>query len=462
MPKEVVHRRREQGKPLTAKELTSIERAGLPAGVERLTIKDGRAGGVRGLELRLTAQGGRSWALSQRFGGQQRRWTLSTLFAACSVKVLIDEGKTEVTKVETLAEARAVAEWLKQELKKGRDPSAKAPPTSEPPPQPAPAMTLGKLLDEYERIERPHETTKSWAVRRAHVEREYRAFINLPATDLTHDAIEKTLDEAKARSSRVSGARGLQYLRPILSWAVDKKHIAIDPVDALGADKIKKLRKSMRHKDRDRILDVGEIVALWRAWEAEPECHYGRLMRFALLTGQRRSECAAMRWEDVDLGRREWRQTENKSSRPVVVPLSTLALEVMGEPGRGLVFPSRGGSSAAGSAGNWSRAMEKYSTRSGVQRWTVRDQRRWTVHDIRRTFASLLAELKVDRTVVELLLNHSNSSAKGGPVAAIYNRHSYATEKAEAVERLARHLRGLIGGGTATNVIELRRASPEG
>ena len=81
-------------------------------------------------------------------------------------------------------------------------------------------------------------------------------------------------------------------------------------------------------------------------------------------------------------------------------------------------------------------------------------------HDLRRTAATLLAESKVGRDVIELLLNHA-TAAGGSMVAAIYNRHSYEPEKSEAVAVLAARIKA-IAEGTVTddgNVIELRPAN---
>lgn len=430
MPKDIVFKR-PRGKDLTAAELTKIERAGLPEGVERMTVKD--AGGVKGLELRLTRAGGRSWALSKRFEGRQRRWTL--------------EG------AQTLEEARSAARILIGKLEQKIDPKAKP----EPAPETAATMTLGDLLDVYLATERGSDEQRSLPARVAHMKSKLAAWLDRPASSIKAQEVIALLDAAKrAGRGRVSAFRAISYLRPVMGWArsrSDTTGVKLNPVAEIDPEEMKKLRKAMNHKKGDHTLGPDEIRALWRACESQPECQYGRLLRFALVTGQRRSEVGSLRWEDVDLSRAIWRQSANKSNRPHDVPLTTLALELMGEPkSAGLVFPSRGGSSVGGAAGNWSRAITKYKVLSGVKG-------KWSAHDLRRTFATILSSLSVSFTVRELLLNHSERTAKGGELGKTYDKHDYVAERREAMERLSRHIRGLLDGPGSSTVVELRRVA---
>jgi integrase len=77
----------------------------------------------------------------------------------------------------------------------------------------------------------------------------------------------------------------------------------------------------------------------------------------------------------------------------------------------------------------------------------------WRVHDLRRTFASGLAALRVAIPVTEKLLNHTSGSLGG--IVGVYQKYDYDIEKADALDRWARHLEGLVGG-EASNVVDLR------
>jgi hypothetical protein len=68
----------------------------------------------------------------------------------------------------------------------------------------------------------------------------------------------------------------------------------------------------------------------------------------------------------------------------------------------------------------------------------------WTHHDLRRTCATGMADLGVLPHVIEAILNHV-SGHKGG-IAGIYNKATYAAEKAQALQLWADHIAGLVKG----------------
>ena len=76
----------------------------------------------------------------------------------------------------------------------------------------------------------------------------------------------------------------------------------------------------------------------------------------------------------------------------------------------------------------------------------------WVVHDIRRTVRSRLAELSVPYEIAERVLNHAMTKLE-----RTYNRHSYRQEKAQALQRWADHLMGLVYADS-DRVVPLRPA----
>ena len=56
-------------------------------------------------------------------------------------------------------------------------------------------------------------------------------------------------------------------------------------------------RKPGAETSRDRVLSIGELAAIWHA--TDPADLYGGIVRALMLTGQRRLEIAAMRWDEV-------------------------------------------------------------------------------------------------------------------------------------------------------------------
>jgi integrase len=163
---------------------------------------------------------------------------------------------------------------------------------------------------------------------------------------------------------------------------------------------------------------------------------FGPLFKMLLVTGQRRGEVAGMRWSEI--GADGWRipSERSKNSKGHLAPLSSLAREILADvPQIGeLVFRSHHDTPLQG----WSRAMKRLQKLCGPME-------PWHLHDLRRTFATHLRSLGIDRLVVSKLLNH----AEGG-VTKIYDRYTGP-----------RWRDGLIGcarssGSPAANVVQLR------
>ena len=80
----------------------------------------------------------------------------------------------------------------------------------------------------------------------------------------------------------------------------------------------------------------------------------------------------------------------------------------------------------------------------------------WTFHDLRRSCASGMADLGIPPHVIEAVLNHVSGARAG--VAGTYNRALYAAEKADALQRWADYVEGLVAGKRA-KVVPIRRGA---
>ena len=76
----------------------------------------------------------------------------------------------------------------------------------------------------------------------------------------------------------------------------------------------------------------------------------------------------------------------------------------------------------------------------------------WRLHDLRRSAATGLAALGVALPVIEKLLNHVSGSFGG--IVSVYQKHEYAVEKTDALQRWAQHLAGLVSD-KPDNVVDM-------
>jgi integrase len=125
------------------------------------------------------------------------------------------------------------------------------------------------------------------------------------------------------------------------------------------------------------------------------ECQ--RIIRLALVTGQRVGEISGMTRSELDLAAREWRlsasRTKNKHAH--VVPLSDMALAVIRE--------------ALADAGKSERLFAlpaKVVPQLVAQAQAEIGLDKWVPHDLRRTVLTCMAEMGVEPIVLGHVANH--------------------------------------------------------
>lgn len=222
----------------------------------------------------------------------------------------------------------------------------------------------------------------------------------------------------------VSAKWGCQQLKPVFRWAVQTQR------DYVPADFVN-INFGIKSSARKRVLSVDELKAVLLALDAHLDNPYLAAMRFILLTLLRVNEVSGLRWKDVDLEAKTITIPETKNGEPHIVPLSRQAMQIIadrkvdGVRTNGLVF--------AGIMSNWNPAQLLINRLSGTEGWHR--------HDLRRTGATLLGEMGVMPDIVEAALNHVSIHSQ---LASVYNRSRYRPQVAEALQRLADKLDGLV------------------
>jgi integrase len=226
-------------------------------------------------------------------------------------------------------------------------------------------------------------------------------------------------------------------LSAFFSWAKGKRLVAVNPCTGLD--------RPAKEQSRDRVLDDKELRKVWTA-AGELGHPYAGIVKLLILTGQRRNEIADLRWDEIDLDQRilNLPKERTKNARAHDVPLSASALAVIAGlrrlPDAARVFTVK-----RKPVTGFSAMKAKLDDASGVTDWTL--------HDLRRTVASGLQRLGVRLEVTEAVLNHRSGSTAG--IVGVYQRHDYAAEKRDALQRWADHLDALVGG-RKENVVTLR------
>jgi integrase len=256
---------------------------------------------------------------------------------------------------------------------------------------------------------------------------------NRQISEITRADIKELL-RVKARTAPIMANRLLALISRIFSWALKEEIIEASP--AMRID------RPGQEVERERSLSVDEIKNVWAAAD-KLGYPYGPLYKLLLVTGQRRGEVTGMKWSEITPDGWKLPGERAKRGNGHLVPLSSLAREILDGVPEISEFVFRGRKDAP--TQSWGKANNRLRKLCGPME-------PWRVHDLRRTFATQLRTIGVDRLVVSKLLNH----AEGG-VTKIYDRYTADPEKAAAMERWANRLREIISGEEPTKLVQMRQ-----
>jgi integrase len=409
---------------------TAVERfikAGVPGEKPHVSFRDGS-----GLCLRLLPSGAASWQYVYRMRGAGRSGTQKTV--TLGAWPVVDARKAT-------EEARRLA----GEVAAGRDPRADIRETKR-----RERAVVAAALDDYEtwgtsRRLRKVPTMMS-ALRRGLGHLLQRDLAELDRVVLI-DAIERI-----ERSGRAGAARDFRkHLRTFLNRQLSLGVIAVDPLAGYRMPAATK-DDVIEAEEHGKSLNEDEILGVWRAASAIGG-PFGGLVQMGLLTGLRRGELAAMRWDWID--REALRITVPgkvmKNGREHAVPITGMIARLLDETpdrGGGLVFPTERRLGGATPMSGWSKMMTRLRQASSVTGVGL--------HDLRRTYRSALADLGVREEIAEAMIAHRRSG-----LVARYNRAELWDQRREAAEKLDAWLSGVVSrteGAEAANVVTLGSA----
>jgi integrase len=263
--------------------------------------------------------------------------------------------------------------------------------------------------------------------------------------ELKRRDIVEMLDAIEDENGPVMADRVLAHVRKAFNWWTVQDEDFKSPIVRGMA------RTKPKERERDRALADDEIRDVWAALALMdgPAC-YPAYVKNLLLTATRRNESSDMRSAEVDDGVWVIPEARYKSKQDHAIPLSAMALENLGSllDTKGFVFSTTNGkrpfSGFSKTKAELDRQIAKIRKTEGRPKMP-----HWTLHDLRRTARSLMSRAGVSSDIAEMVLGH-----KLGGVRGVYDRHSYAAEKRDALEKLA-GLIALILNPPKGNIIQM-------
>lgn len=384
-----------------------------------------RDGQIKALYLNVTAGGVKTWYVMGRIKGQPKlqRYRLGHYAPASAGHM-------------SLAKARKAAMQIKERWRMGEDPKPEQK-RAEARKRDTFADMRDRFIRQYaERNLKPNTVTAYKSVLNSE---RLKAWESLPVKAITRGDVIAVIDAIADEGREVMANRTLAYLRKFFNWCAEKDIIKTG--EPIPTDRVKPPLK--KENPRGRYLSAAEIRLLWET-TADLGYPYEQVYRLFLTTGQRKTECAELRRQDI--GGNYWTQKDNKPGREHIVPLNRLALETIASCPivgiGGYVFTTRGDKPINGfskSKARLDQKMAERATRLGVG--GVFDEP-WQIHDLRRTIVTHLREAGITRDVCSLLLNH----AEKGVTAEHYDKYDMLAEKNQAMDTWASLLNQFIRG----------------
>jgi integrase len=294
---------------------------------------------------------------------------------------------------------------------------------------------------------------------RAEIEQLFRGKLipgigHLPLAAIAHEDLVTLLQGIADRAERYPSGRiknggphsahkALVHLKGFFRWAAFNRvgGLQTDPTVAIPAKEL--LRNRTFNRTRSRVLDDGELRAIWQAAK-RIGYPFGSLVMALVLTGQRLNEIARARWCEIVDGAIEVPAERMKNKRAHSLPLTPRMQELVGS------LPNFGPNAYLFTTTGGARPISGFSkAKAALDRALGDDVAPWQFHDVRRSVRTGLAGAGVPIFDAELIIAHQQSGVHG-----TYDRHRYQKEKLAGLLKWEAKLTSILEP-PPDNVVEL-------
>jgi integrase len=381
---------------------------------------------VKGLQLRVRAAA----------GAVTRTWYFRYKWRKQTVRILV--GHLPQT---SLADAREKVLELRRFIDDGIDPRKAKPRRTEPRNDAASSDTaatgdphsIESLCKTFmDRHVKPNRKRPEYALRILNASA-LKHWKGRDARSITPSEVLQILDAIVDGGSPVMANRTAALLGQLFKFGIHRRIVADSPVKLL-------YRPGGKEKSRERTLSDAELKSLLSIEPPERWERFHHTINLLLLTGLRRSEVALGEWKEIDFVKALWTipGSRTKPGKPLAVPLTdwlvdelkALKREAEGSP---FLLPSDDDKKQPADPKLLTRNMARAQSRFGKLGIEP-----FTLHDLRRTCRTGLSRLKIQPHIAERVLGHAQEK-----IAGTYDLHDYLDEKRDALDKWAKHLRGL-------------------
>lgn len=328
-----------------------------------------------GLVMAVTGAGSKSFYLYKRIDGRPERLLL---------------GRFPDISIEN---ARKAAASAKGEIATGSNPQKDKRAVRD-------EMTFGALFAEYmEKYSKVHK--RSWQYDEREVNKFLSHWLKRKISSFDRGEVERLHAKIGKENGIYQANRLLERVRSIFNKAIDWGWDGVNP--AIGVKKFKE-------KSRDRFLQPDELPRFFEALGHEPNETARDFFMVSLLTGARKANTLAMRWDEINFQAQTWRieTTKNGDAQTIHLPKQAMQILVQRklESDSPWVFQGDGRS---GHLADPKKAWQRILAEAGIA-----DLR---IHDLRRTLGSYQAATGANGYIIGKSLGHKSQQS-----TAVYAR----------------------------------------
>jgi integrase len=298
-------------------------------------------------------------------------------------------------------------------------------------------LTLGHVADLYLKAKETLLSDSALNAATRYLERHWSPLRSLPLARIDRRVVAARLRELATEKGRSAASHARANLSALFGWAMGEGLCDANPV--VGTND-----PEAGVAPRQCVLEDEAIKVIWHACGDDD---FAKIIRLLILTGCRRDEIGALRWDEINLdtGMLVIHAGRVKNRNALRLPLPVAALDIlrtMSPRGGPCVF----GHPAHGFTG-WSAAKTKLDAR--LADVALPD---WRIHDLRRSMRTGLGRLGIPPHIAELAINHTK---KG--IVKDYDHYSYEAEIGNALGKWAEHVMAVVEG-RKHKVVPLRTA----
>lgn len=262
-------------------------------------------------------------------------------------------------------------------------------------------ISFGIMFEEYmERYSKKHKRT--WQSDEREIKKFLSHWFQKKASAIKKQEIQYLIEKIGDENGLYQANRLFERVRAIYNKSIEWGWNGTNPTTGI---------KKFKEKSRDRFIQPDELPKFFEALLQEENITIRDCIWILLLTGVRKGNALAMRFDEINFTNKEWRIPDTKNGETLTIPLSNQVMKILiARQSNGIsefVFPSN--SSGKGYIQDLKKAWIRI-----LKRARIKDLR---IHDLRRTLGSWQVATGASLPIIGKSLGHKTQQA-----TAIYAR----------------------------------------